>query len=270
MRSSTRVLGALTWPAARTATRIGQGGLTLVGWHRIDRGPTGLSTTFDDFRRHLDVLEERGCVVLPLLSAARLLASGDLPDRAVALTFDDGYRSVLDRAWPELLRRGMPATLFAVPGYLDQGRPFPWDVGAGPEDDTEIASSAALVEAAGEGLDIGSHTFSHRWLPHLRRPEVAAEVRSSRAKLEDLLQRPVPTFAYPMGGWNPAVRDEVEAAGYEVGVTVDRGLNAAHHDPIALRRAFAFDDPRDFRWQLEGAYDWMRPMERWRTRQGPR
>lgn len=270
MRAATRFLGAVS-RSALPASSIRTGtGLTIVGWHRIDRGPTGLSTSFDDFRRHLDVLEERDFTVLPLVAAVDGLRVGTLPERAVVLTFDDGYASVLERAWPELQRRGWPATLFAVPGYVDTNARFPWDADCGPHDRVSIAASADLVAAAEEGLEIGSHTMTHPWLPHLRRQEVAVEVRCSRDRLEQMLQRPVRTFAYPMGGWNAQVRDEVEAAGYEAAITVDRGVNQPTQDALALRRAFAFDRERDFRWQLDGAYDWMRAVERWRTRNGPR
>lgn len=270
MKAMTRAAGLLASPGAALSGAVRAGGLTLVGWHRIGARDGGLSTTFADFCRHLDVLEDWGASVLPLDEAARLLVEGGLPERAVALTFDDGYASVLEQAWPELRRRGLPATMFAVSGYLDDVRRFPWDHGAGADADTRVAGAAEVVAAAAEGLDIGSHTVTHRWLPHLDRAERREELVRSRKELEDLLGRAVTSFAYPMGGWNADVRDDVEEAGYRLGITVERGRNGAAHDPLALRRWFAFDRAVDFRRQLAGAYDWMRPIERRRTRGGPR
>jgi peptidoglycan/xylan/chitin deacetylase (PgdA/CDA1 family) len=268
----TRTAGVLAYPGAAAARAMSRTrGLTVIGWHRVDRGTTGLSTTFDDFRAQLDVLQERQVQVLPLDEAARLLAIDELPERACALTFDDGYASVIELAWPELRARGLPATLFAVTGYLDGRRRFPWDEHHVPGDPAVRLSSAAdIVAAAADGLDVGSHTVNHHWLPRLDPGELADEVRRSRCMLEDLLQRPVTSFAYPMGGWTPAVRDQVEAAGYRIAVTVDRGRNRPEQHPLSLRRSFAFDRGSDFRMQLQGAYTWMRPLERWRTRGGPR
>ena len=233
-------------------------GLTLVGWHAIAKNGNGLVTTFDDFRRHLDAIAAWGPVV-PL--------GAPIGDRAVALTFDDGYAGVAELAWPELKARGWPATLFAVSGYLDGGRTFPWDDPSAAT--ARLLTAAELKAVADDGLDIGSHTVTHRWLPHLDAATVHAECRDSKAALEDLLQRPVTSFAYPMGGWDARVRHSVAATGYDLAVTVDRGRNTARTDRYALRRAFAPPDPADLTRILDGAYTFLRPLDAWRTRNGP-
>lgn len=272
MKIATRTAGALALPAARAARALSRTrSLTVIGWHRIGDADDGLTTSLADFRSQLDMLDHWGARVLPLRTAHRLLEQDQLPERAVVLTFDDGYASVLEQAWPELRDRGLPATLFAVSGYLRPGMRFPWDR-AHPHGSglVRLATAGELASAADEGLDIGSHTVSHRWLPRLSRAEAADEVRWSRLELEDLLARPVTSFAYPMGGWTRQIRDQVEEAGYDVAITVDRGCNRPEQDPFALRRAFAFDRPGDVRRQLDGAFTWMRPIERWRSRKGPR
>ena len=84
-----------------------------------------------------------------------------------------------------------------------------------------------LEEAAQSGLDIGSHTVSHPWLPRQDPGRLDRELADSRAALEDLLHRPIDSVAYPAGGWNAEVRDAAAAAGYRTGITVDRGINTA-------------------------------------------
>jgi peptidoglycan/xylan/chitin deacetylase (PgdA/CDA1 family) len=269
MRAVNRAAGRLAAPVAARVTRPHRPDrLTVVGWHRIGPGG-GLSTSYDDFRRHLDVLAAWGAHVLPLDVAVDRLGTADLPPRTVALTFDDGYASVLEQAWPELQRRGLPATLFAVSGYLDGRGRFPWDRGASAAE-CRIADAAAVRAAAAAGLAIGSHTVTHRWLPELEPADAERELKESRHDLEDLLGREVVGFAYPMGGWTDQVRQQVAAAGYRFAVTVDRGRNRPGTDPHALHRAFAFDRPVDFHRQLDGAFYWMRPLERWRSARGPR
>jgi peptidoglycan/xylan/chitin deacetylase (PgdA/CDA1 family) len=269
MRPAVRHTARAVRPLARVG-RVAQRGprLTMLGWHRIDDSGSALSTPVDVFRRQLDVLEAHDIAVLPLDDALRRLAAGTLPPRAAVLTFDDGYASVLERAWPELRERGLPATLFVVSDYLSGAGCFPWDEAGSSGDHIRLAAADEIRVAAADGLDIGSHTVTHRWLPVLPATELAEEMTGSRTSLEALLGRPVRSMAYPMGGWNAEVRHAAAAAGYEVAITVDRGTNGAGHDRLALRRAFAPSTVVDFELLLAGAYTWLWPVDRWRTRGG--
>ncbi|WKN47253.1 polysaccharide deacetylase family protein [Nocardioides sp. Arc9.136] len=273
MRTGTRTVATVLRPVVRAGRAVATTpGLTLVGWHRVDgRTSDGLSTGTDDFRRHLDALERWGAQVLPLDDAVARLQDGTLPARAVALTFDDGYASVVGTAWPLLRERALPATLFVVSGTLS-GHRFPWDAHESApcrSGRLRTATAEELLAAAAEGLDIGSHTVTHPWLPALDDRTLEQELTGSRAVLEDLLGRPVRSLAYPTGGWDARVRAAAARAGYRVGVTVDRGLNTGRVDPLSLRRAFVPTDPTDLRHVLDGAYTFLRPLDRWRARGGP-
>ena len=270
MRPAVRRAGRAARPLAGVARRLRTPGwLTVVGWHRFGPGRSeGLTTSVDDFRRQLDRLEEWGAVVLPLEDAYARLRTKDLPDRAVVLTIDDGYASVVERAWPVLQERGWPATLFAVSGYVGTRRRFPWDQDV--DDETaRVVTRSQLVEAAVAGLDIGSHTVSHPWLPTTGPAQLVAELADSKAQLEDLLARPVRSIAYPTGGWNAAVRDATQEAGYDLGITVDRGVNSRLQHPLALRRTFVPHDLDDLDLVLDGAYSWLRPVDSVRRRREP-
>ncbi|HEX7107345.1 MAG TPA: polysaccharide deacetylase family protein [Acidothermaceae bacterium] len=271
MRPGVRAAARLVRPASRASRRLRRGGwLTLVGWHRLGPGDDGLSTPVDVFLRQLEVLERWGATVLSLNDAARLCMADALPARAVALTFDDGYSSVVKTAWPLLRERSLPATLFVVTGYLDGGKRFPWDAAVGDQDAgrAQLATSDDVAAAAVDGLDIGSHTVSHRWLPSLGADDLKRELAGSRAAAEELLGRPVQSLAYPMGGWNTAVLSAAHQAGYTIGVTTDRGANTRRQNPLSLRRAMAPNSAADFALLLDGALTWLRPLDRWRQRGG--
>ena len=271
MRAAVRNAARAVRPVARLSRALQDGPrLSLIGWHRIGSSGDPLSTPLDVFRRQLDVLEQWGAHVLPLDDAVRLCATGALPDRALALTFDDGYASAVEAAWPLLRERRMPATLFVVTNYVDGVKRFPWDAKEEPDDLTRLATVEQIAAAAAQGLDIGSHTVTHRWLPHLDVRDLERELRDSRAVTEDLVGRPVRALAYPMGGWNSGVVEAARRAGYAIGVTTDRGNNSKRQDPLALRRAIAPDTVADFRLVLDGALTWLRPLDRWRSRRGPR
>ncbi len=95
--------------------------LLVLGYHNVDstwRYPARRGQGIRTLARQLQVLR-RIAHVVPLEAALRTLAEGgSLPPRAVAITFDDGYRDNLTQAVPLLARLGIPATIYLVPGFL--------------------------------------------------------------------------------------------------------------------------------------------------------
>jgi peptidoglycan/xylan/chitin deacetylase (PgdA/CDA1 family) len=76
-----------------------------------------------DFVRRLTILEETRCAMVSLDAGLRALRAGDLPPRAVALTFDDGYFDFYSRAYPLLAARGIPVTVYLATLRCDNNRP---------------------------------------------------------------------------------------------------------------------------------------------------
>src|SRR5947199_7606716 len=95
-------------------------GVSLVDEHEWD---PELYVTQDHLRRRLTILRETGCSVLPLGEAVEQCATGTLPERAVALTFDDGFADFAIRAVPVLRELDMRATVYLTTYYC--GRQIP-------------------------------------------------------------------------------------------------------------------------------------------------
>lgn len=263
MRPATRRVARSVRPVVRTVRRLhDRRALTLIGWHRIDdRVDDGLSTSELAFESHLDTLEDWGAAVLPLPEAAERLAVGALPPRAVALTFDDGYASVVETAWPLLRKRHLPATLFVCSDYLEGERRYAWDAHEDPADRHRLATADQLLDAHADGLHIGSHTRTHPWLPDLDQRSLRRELQESRELLGDLLGEPVRALAYPTGGWDRRVRAAAAEAGYALAVTVSKGRNVRRTHPLSLHRAFVPEDREDLELLLDGAYAFLRPVD---------
>ncbi|MGH8908581.1 MAG: polysaccharide deacetylase family protein [Egibacteraceae bacterium] len=99
----------------------GGGRLLVLGWHFVEgtwRFPSPPGSGLPRLERQLRAVAKIATIV-PLPGALRALREGrPLPPRAVAITFDDGYRDNLTLAVPLLSRLGIPATMFLVPGFL--------------------------------------------------------------------------------------------------------------------------------------------------------
>lgn len=104
-------------------------GARVLMYHRISEAgpdPWGLSVSARHFAEHLEVLSS-SARPLRLRKLAASLRSGEVPGRAVAVTFDDGYSDNLHQAKPLLERYQIPATVFVITGERERGREFWWD-----------------------------------------------------------------------------------------------------------------------------------------------
>ena len=111
--------------ALRLLSPAGAGArLSVLIFHRVLREPDPLFPGEMDAPRFEAVCSwmSEWFNVLPLDAAVRQLETGALPERAMAITFDDGYADNHDVALPILRRHGLPATFFIATGFLDGGR----------------------------------------------------------------------------------------------------------------------------------------------------
>jgi peptidoglycan/xylan/chitin deacetylase (PgdA/CDA1 family) len=113
-----------------------RGDALVLGYHRVvadferevsDSAPSMLVSRAM-LERHLDWLARRFQVVSldELQSRLDMRSRGDRP--IAAITFDDGYRDVYEQAFPLLMRKGLPATVFVVTDYVGTERVLPHDL----------------------------------------------------------------------------------------------------------------------------------------------
>lgn len=174
------------------------------------------------FAEQLDGLLAAGMQTITagqVVAAAQSGKADDIPDRAVVLTFDDAFADFESEALPALLERRMVATVFVPTAFI--GRRASWldDIGEGHR---RHLGESGLRAVHAAGIECGAHSHSHPQLDRLASPrDLADEVRRPRCTLEDLLNQPVTTFAYPFGYHSGAVRRAVADAGYLGAFRVD-------------------------------------------------
>nr|WP_240956149.1 polysaccharide deacetylase family protein [Wenzhouxiangella sp. XN79A] len=177
----------------------------LLYHHVADDTPAATSVRPDRFAEHLAWLADNGYRVLALDDLLeRLQAGSPVPDRSVAITFDDAWVSVHDVAAPMLAERGWPFTVFVNTGAVDagQGPVMTWD---------QLRALAPL------GGAIGSHSASHDHLPARRagespdawRSRIDADLARALARIEQEIGQASRAFAYPYGEDSAALAERV-------------------------------------------------------------
>ncbi|GII91483.1 polysaccharide deacetylase family protein [Sinosporangium siamense] len=207
----------------------------ILMYHSVTERPNPetrpLAVRTSVFAEQMSLLRDRGFSPLSLGGLTEAFHSGTVPGKPIVVTFDDGYADFHSDALPVLERHGIPATVFVTSGWLaDAGRHA-----AGRPLDTMLSWSQ-VREAVSCGVEIGGHSHSHPQLDQLPDRDLAGELRTNKALLEDETGRPVVTMAYPYGYSSARVRREVARAGYSTACAVANALTSAVHDRLALPR----------------------------------
>jgi len=177
------------------------------------------------FDRHLHLLGQGRVVSLDAL------LEGRAPPGSVVLTFDDGERSVAQRALPLMKARNMVGTLFVTTGWI------------GTKGYVEGDDLGLLAQ---EGWTIGTHGVTHRFLSDLGHADLSQELVQSRDALTRILGQPPLHMSLPGGREDHRVLQQVREAGYRSLCTSTVGVNSSPvPDPFRIRRAMmirSFDE----------------------------
>lgn len=180
----------------------------------------------------LGALTDAGYQLVGLSAALDRLATGPA-GKVLAVTFDDGYQNFATGALPVLTELSAGATLYASVGHL--GKHADW-LGRWAPDFGRLLEWRELAEVAAAGVEIGNHSLVHHPLDVLPGAQLRAEVTRGREELQQRLQLPVRSFAYPHGYHGRRVRDAVEQAGHDSACEVGRRLHRPGDRRFAVPR----------------------------------
>jgi peptidoglycan/xylan/chitin deacetylase (PgdA/CDA1 family) len=180
----------------------------------------------------------------------------------VAISFDDGFRDFHAAAWPVLRRHGFGVTMYLPTAFIDRRRKA--------FHSKECLTWEEVRELRGEGVRFGSHTVNHPKLHELPWHEIRVELTVSKDCLEQALQEPVTSFAYPYAFPQEDRRfvtrfvELLREVGYRHCATTVVGRVLAGDDPFCLKRlpVNSSDDRALFTAKLDGAYDWFCGVQR--------
>lgn len=231
--------------------------MLVLCYHAVsDRWDSPLAVRPDRLAQHLDWLVRRGYRGVTFTEAVTAPPAG----RTFAVTFDDGYRSVLEQALPILDRLGLPGTIFVATEFV--GRAVRWPgvdqwLGGPHEPELVTLSWPELRQLRDTGWEIGSHTRSHPRLSRLDDDAVQLELVESRTVCETQLGA-CRSIALPYGDGD----DRVVALAREAGYDAVAGLpGAGMTEPVGWPRVGIYppDGLRRFRVKVAP------PVRRWRA-----
>jgi peptidoglycan/xylan/chitin deacetylase (PgdA/CDA1 family) len=207
--------------------------LLILEYHRVaEDGPASLQPwrlTPAEFVAQIGFLRSLGTRVVNLED---WFGGESQATPSIAITFDDAFQDFADKAWPVLRDAEFTATVFVPTGHV--GGRADWDSNHGvPATLMDWPQLQALSKA---GVSFAAHGKSHRALTELDDDQLAQELASSKKVLEDRLQQPVRSIAYPYGCEDDRVRNAARAHGFAFGVTVEDGACERSSDLLRLPR----------------------------------
>jgi peptidoglycan/xylan/chitin deacetylase (PgdA/CDA1 family) len=170
------------------------------------------------------------------------------PRRCFSVTFDDGFRSVLEQGLPVLEPLGVPATVFVSSAYADaadrprRGASLDGFLDGPHAHELLVMPWEQLRQLADRGWEIGSHAVHHPLLTGLDDEQLAFELRESRRRIEEALGRPCLTLAYPTGDHDVRVARFAREAGYEAACTLPVTFPRPAHPLMYPRISVQRDD----------------------------
>jgi peptidoglycan/xylan/chitin deacetylase (PgdA/CDA1 family) len=226
------------YSSLRPFERLFQSGVPILTYHKVGPRPRrvrikGLYVSADLLARQLAELRQAGFGSQALQDAR---PAGPMEKPSVVLTFDDGFRNVVENALEPLARNQFRAIQFLVADLV--GKTNEWEQHDG-EAREPLMDGAQVREWLAAGHEIGSHTLTHPRLTRLALGAAREEITASKKALEDRFGRAIEHFCYPYGDWNEPVRDLVGEAGYVTACTTVFGVNSASTGPHELRRITA-------------------------------
>jgi peptidoglycan/xylan/chitin deacetylase (PgdA/CDA1 family) len=211
--------------------------LPILTFHAVEDRRSVIAMSPEVFRRGMERLQESGHRSLSLTKVVEHLRRGvPFPDRSFVITFDDGYQSVYEKAFPLLDQYGMSATVFLTVG--NKGINKHADRLPSREGRSMLAWSE-IGEMRQRGIDFGAHTLTHPDLTRLSLSQIRMEVCDSKAIIEDNLGIPVTAFAYPYGRSDQRSY-EIASECFDCACTDSLGLVKAGSDLFALERVDSY------------------------------
>ena len=212
--------------------------IRVLTYHRFgasQRDPFCVSASA--FAKHVAWLANKQLAVsLPDVEAF-VRGEKTIPQGAVLISIDDGFRSVAKIALPILRDYGIPAAVYVTTGNV--GRDVQSARAHGEHIDEDYLNWDEIIHLHESGIAIGSHAHTHRSMACISLTEATDEAVRSKEQIEKQLSNQVTSFAYPFGtlaDFNTSVAEILYKAGYRSAFTSQHGVIQSGLNALTLPR----------------------------------
>ncbi len=203
----------------------------IIMYHRFGEGnfPT-TNVTLEQIDQHIEELSKDIYNIVPLRTITEALKNGErLPPRTIAITIDDGYKSIYDEAWPRLKTANIPFTLFiSTESINDQAElSMTWD---------------QIRELEADPLvDIGHHGHAHAHMTEISVGDAMADLDFADNIYRQELGYVPDMFAFPYGEYSQDLFDAIEDRNYHAAFAQYSSAASSRNNMLAIPR-FAFNE----------------------------
>lgn len=206
--------------AADAATILSKKEVPILCYHNIKELKAGdgeMTKTYTvspaNFAQQMKALSDAGYhSILPNQLNDYLVYDVPLPSNPVMITFDDTREEQFSIGAAEMKKYGFKGVFFIMtvsinrPGYM---------------------SKEQIKSLSDDGHVVGAHTWDHHMVTKYAGDDWNTQLIKPKAKLEEIIGKPVTDFAYPFGLWNTAAIPEIKKSGYEMAYIL-----ATKRDPV--------------------------------------
>lgn len=214
-------------PAAAVTVQDDPRTVMVLNYHKIVDEHMSLSVPPSDFEQHMKWLKEYGYTsITPEELYDFIVGGGELPEKPVLITFDDGYKDNYTNAYPIMKKYGFKGTIFVVTGFL------------GVYDNYLTWEQAG--ELAANGFSVESHTYSHKSMTEANDEDISKELTKSRNTIKERLGLEADFVAYPTGTYNLHIAELAKEAGYKGAFTIKYDNVSRDSNVYAIERVPIF------------------------------
>jgi peptidoglycan/xylan/chitin deacetylase (PgdA/CDA1 family) len=175
--------------------------IPILMYHEISDQNNPWCVSPDEFCKQMQLLKDKNYKTISLTKLKKIIDNHDnVIDKLIAITFDDGCSGVYKNAYSILKNNNFTATIYVVPAWIENNQIlFEGQF-------STYMSWKNLKELSVHGFDIGSHTFSHKWLVKLENNELKKELDLGDKSIKDNLDLDVKHFCYPYGSFTEQIQ----------------------------------------------------------------